>query len=96
LLRHGILRDRFAALATDAFRAQMLEIAGYSTQVVEFIDMEHTPKNLLLRAIRRQQTPGDLVDSRLAELAALKRALGLTTTHLESRLGPGERGASAP
>lgn len=52
LLKHGILKERFAALATDAARAQILEIAGYKTQIMEFIDLEHTPKNLLIRAVR--------------------------------------------
>ncbi|MEI8365342.1 MAG: SAM-dependent methyltransferase [Parachlamydiaceae bacterium] len=52
LLRHGILRERFAALATDAARAELLTAAGYDVDVLEFIDMEHTPKNLLLRAIK--------------------------------------------
>lgn len=52
LLKHGILKERFAALLTDAIRAELLEKAGYSVQVLEFIDMEHTPKNLLLRAVR--------------------------------------------
>lgn len=52
LLRHGILKERFAALATDALRAALLEAVGYRTQVVEFIDLEHTPKNLLLRSVR--------------------------------------------
>jgi SAM-dependent methyltransferase len=52
LLKHGIFRERFAALATDAVRAQILEILGYKTQVLEFIDMEHTPKNLLIRAVK--------------------------------------------
>ena len=51
--QHGILRERFAELATDAYRAQMLEASGYKTQVVEFIDLEHTARNLLIRAIRR-------------------------------------------
>src|SRR5690606_30163667 len=50
----GILHERFAALATDALRAAVLEICGYSTQIVEFIDMEHTAKNLLIRAVRRE------------------------------------------
>jgi SAM-dependent methyltransferase len=54
LLRHGVLRERFAALATDAARAELLEMMGYKCQVMEFIDLEHTPKNLLLRAIRQQ------------------------------------------
>lgn len=52
LLRHGILRERFAALATDAARAELLTMAGYDVGIMEFIDMEHTPKNLLLRAIK--------------------------------------------
>lgn len=56
LLKHGILKERFAALATDAARAQLLEIEGYRTQVMEFIDMEHTPKNLLIRAVKRTQS----------------------------------------
>lgn len=51
LLSHGILKERFAALATDAARAQLLEAVGYKTQIMEFIDLEHTPKNLLIRAI---------------------------------------------
>ncbi len=86
LLRHGILRERFAALATDALRALVLEIEGYATQVVEFIDLEHTPKNLLLRAVCREMTPAGLLADRAGELANYKQALGVTSTHLESRL----------
>jgi len=52
LLKHGILKERFAALATDAIRANLLEAAGYRTQIMEFIDMAHTPKNLLIRAVK--------------------------------------------
>jgi SAM-dependent methyltransferase len=55
LLKHGIMKERFAALATDALRAMKLEIEGYKTQILEFIDMEHTPKNLLIRAIRQEK-----------------------------------------
>ena len=43
-----------AALITDGIRANLLEEAGYNTQVLEFIDMEHTPKNILIRAVKRQ------------------------------------------
>lgn len=57
LLKHGILKERFAALATDAIRANLLEVAGYRTQILEFIDMSHTPKNLLIRAVKGQQRP---------------------------------------
>lgn len=53
LLKHGILKERFSALVTDAARASMLEQMGYQTQVLEFIDSEHTPKNLLIRAIKK-------------------------------------------
>lgn len=53
LLEHGILRERFAALATDAARAELLEAVGYEARVVEFVDLEHTAKNLLIRAVRR-------------------------------------------
>ena len=56
LLKYGILKERFAALTTDAARAQLLEVLGYQTQVLEFIDVEHTPKNLLIRGIKRSQT----------------------------------------
>lgn len=53
ITKYGLLKERFAALATDALRAEMLEEAGYRTQVLEFIDMEHTPKNILIRAVRQ-------------------------------------------
>jgi hypothetical protein len=59
LLRHGILRERFASLATDALRAACLEASGYRTLVIEFIDLDHTPKNLLLRATRRHDRSND-------------------------------------
>jgi SAM-dependent methyltransferase len=52
LLRHGLAKERFAALVTDALRAQLLELAGYRTQLVEFVELEHTPKNVLIRAVR--------------------------------------------
>jgi SAM-dependent methyltransferase len=75
LHQQGILHAQFASLATDALRAQALEACGYKTQVVEFIDLEHTAKNLLLRAVRR--------DERRSEAAAadayraFKHSLGL-------------------
>jgi len=52
LLRYGILKERMASLVTDAARAELLTVLGYEVQVLEFIDMEHTPKNLLLRAVK--------------------------------------------
>lgn len=53
LLKYGIIKERLSALVTDAVRANLLEAAGYETSILEFIDMEHTPKNLLIRAVRK-------------------------------------------
>lgn len=55
ILRYGVIKERMAALITDALRAELLEQNGYETQILEFIDMEHTPKNLLLRAVRTER-----------------------------------------
>lgn len=52
VLKYGILKERMAAIITDGVRANLLEEAGYETQILEFIDMEHTPKNLLIRAVK--------------------------------------------
>ncbi len=54
VLKYGLLKERMSALMTDAVRAGLLERAGYDVQVLEFIDMEHTPKNILLRCIKHQ------------------------------------------
>jgi len=76
LLRHGTLRERFAAEVTDAARARLLELAGYDVQVVEFVSLEHTPKNVLLRATRTSRPARDR--ERLAiEYRAFADALGI-------------------
>ena len=51
---YGIVKERFAALATDIMRAQLIKKHGYAVRILEFIDTEHTPKNLLIRAIRHK------------------------------------------
>lgn len=53
ILKYGLLKERMAALVTDGLRASLLEEMGYQVQVLEFIDMEHTPKNILIRAVRK-------------------------------------------
>ena len=76
LLRHGTLRERFVAEVTDAARARLLELAGYDVQVVEFVPLEHTPKNVLLRATRTER-PGRDRDRLAADYRAFADALGI-------------------
>jgi hypothetical protein len=52
LLKYGIIKEKFSALLTDALRGAILECCGYSCRIVEFIDTEHTPKNILLEAVK--------------------------------------------
>lgn len=55
VLQYGLIRERMSALITDAIRAGLLERQGYRVQILEFIDMEHTPKNLMIRAVKENQ-----------------------------------------
>jgi len=77
LLRHGTLRERFAAEVTDAARAQLLRAVGYDVQVVEFVELEHTPKNVLLRAVAR---PGRDRAKALADYRAFAAELSIDPT----------------
>lgn len=77
VLEYGLIKERVAALITDALRAQYLEREGYRTQILEFINMEHTPKNILIRAVKR----GKLKDNQEA-LRACEEAL-----HISPMLG---------
>ncbi len=67
LTRYGLIKERFSALLTDAVRANVLEYRGYRTQLLEFIEMEHTPKNLLIRAVKRPEGAKSPSAERLAE-----------------------------
>jgi SAM-dependent methyltransferase len=87
LSRYGILQERFCALTTDAIRSALLEQAGYQTQVLEFIDMEHTAKNLLIRAVRRSSnTEGSHSAQAVQELARFCDVFQLPELHLQRRL----------
>ncbi|MGH2355082.1 MAG: class I SAM-dependent methyltransferase [Chloroflexota bacterium] len=84
VVRHGILKQRLADILTDAFRALVLRLAGYETDVVEFVSTEHSGRNLLIRAVKRSAHGG----AKLAqEYDALKRFWGVTP-YLETLLGP--------
>lgn len=54
ILKYGLIKEKMSALITDAIRANLLEEQGYETQILEFIDMEHTPKNILIRAVKKE------------------------------------------
>jgi len=58
LLRHGIARQRLGDLLTDSLRAALLRVVGYRTDIVEFVSTEHTPRNLLIRAVRPPSASG--------------------------------------
>ncbi|SEU25286.1 SAM-dependent methyltransferase [Paenibacillus sp. NFR01] len=90
LLSHGILKERFSALATDAIRAKLLDLVGYRTQLLEFIDMEHTPKNILIRAVK---SPSGDQAAKWREYAAFRDFLGAKPyleRALEGRLPAGQ------
>ena len=71
---NGIALDKFASLATDSFRSLALELCGYKTKMIEFIDMEHTPKNILIKAIKSKSSN---LKEKLIEYSKLKEFLGI-------------------
>ncbi len=77
VFQYGLLKERMAALVTDGLRAELLNAAGYKTQVLEFIDMEHTPKNILIRAVRGN---GPKHFALTEKYLAAKALLGVTPT----------------
>ena len=80
LLKWGIIREKFSSLVTDALRGEWLETQGYKVQMLEFIDMEHTPKNILIRAIKKNgsATKGTTTPSLMSSLGILPE---IFTTH---------------
>ena len=71
---NGVVLDKFATLATDSFRSLSLELCGYKTKMIEFIDMEHTPKNILIKAIKSKSSN---LKEKLTEYNKLKEFLGI-------------------
>lgn len=80
MTRYGIIKERFAALATDAIRANLLEYCGYKTQVLEFVDLSHTPKNLLIRAVKKEGKDPAHCRKMLEEVQRMMQEYRLTPT----------------
>lgn len=76
----GIIQERFSALATDAIRAELLEESGYSVQLLEFIDFEGTPKNILIRAVRKKSVNENSVNKSKQRLNSLLKDLNVSQT----------------
>ena len=89
LLRHGILRERFADTLTDALRASLLRQQGYRVEVMQFVESRHTPRNTLLRATRTGADPGETVGQEYDELVSAWEV----RPRLAELLGEGRRGA---
>lgn len=77
LLKYGLIKERFSALVTDALRAEYLEKQNYTVQILEFIDMENTPKNLLIRAVKKNTVPADKTATTQETAPSICRTLNL-------------------
>lgn len=86
MLQHGLVRERFAALATDAIRAEILSLVGYEAQLLEFIDMENTPKNILIRAYHTGKKTSSEQRARYDNFLALLNAQPFLAKELETYL----------
>lgn len=80
LTRHGIIRERFSALLTDSIRGNLLEYCGYKTQLLEFIDFSHTPKNILIRAVLKDSNPKATKEKALLEVHNAMEEFGVEPT----------------
>ncbi|WP_114571643.1 class I SAM-dependent methyltransferase [Exiguobacterium flavidum] len=87
MLQHGLIKDKFASLATDSIRAELLTILGYETQLLEFIDLEHTPKNTLIRAYRTGKAPTEEKIDRYVAFRDMLGAKPFLAVEMSERLG---------
>ncbi|WP_416143953.1 class I SAM-dependent methyltransferase [Planococcus koreensis] len=86
MLQHGLIKERFSALATDSIRAELLSLVGYETQLVEFIDIENTPKNILIRAYKTGRKPAPGQFQRYKEFTGLLSAKPFLENELKELL----------
>lgn len=84
--KFGIMKERTAEMLTDLIRASILEIYGYQTNIFEFVNSDHTPKNLMITAVKKRETAASNPDS-WKEVEDLKRQFGISYHHLQKMLG---------
>jgi len=87
MLQHGLIKEKFASLATDSIRAELLTLVGYEAQLLEFIDLEHTPKNILIRAYKQNKRPTEEKIDRYIAFRDLLQARPFLENELSGRLG---------
>ena len=77
MTRYGIIKERFSALVTDAIRGNLLEYMGYNVNLLEFVDLSHTPKNILIRAVKNPNKAKEVRDKAMDEVKRMMEEFGL-------------------
>ena len=80
MTRYGIIKERFSALVTDAIRGNLLEYMGYNVNLLEFVDLSHTPKNILIRAVKNPNKAKEVKDKAMDEVRRMMEEYGLSQT----------------
>ena len=78
MTRHGIIKERFSALVTDAIRGNILEYMGYNVNLLEFVDLSHTPKNILIRAVKNPNKTKEVKEKAMDEVCRMMEEYGLS------------------
>ena len=78
MTRYGIIKERFSALVTDAIRGNLLEYMGYNVNLLEFVDLSHTPKNILIRAVKNPNKAENVKLRAMDEVKRMMEEFGLS------------------
>ena len=78
MTRYGIIKERFSALVTDAIRGNILEYMGYNVNLLEFVDLSHTPKNILIRAVKNPNKAKEVKDKAMDEACRMMEEYGFS------------------
>ena len=77
MLDYGIITERFSSLLTDTIRAKLLEVNGYKVCIEEFIDMEHTPKNILIKAVKKNNNTKQQIEEAKQQIELIKNQFSI-------------------